>query len=863
MDHFSFDFNDSAYANGRRNRAVGGEEQDCNRLVVSAVASATPWPVSPPPQPANPFQQIAPEHRLGDAAQTAYFKAKYAAVLGRDKTLGVMHVGAPVPTTDYLLSGHAPLGKKSQEQQPGYYLSQGLVLASSLPSIVASVQKDYFNRKGVRLTAEEAYDKIARYHSGVGNDAIHSHCSFAVEIDHLTKEEQIARYQWLSDLTGIRWGAWISSGGKSVHGHIWSSTEIVHETVREIVNGVVKDRVVAPKIWVDIQQMLIVLLSGDPAIKDWSRVMRLGGWHGDERKQPILHLDASPDAYYAPDDLRARLRWACSTQLGIGSDAELETALKAWQLCNAANQAAKSSSTPAWLRAPAAELASRAMAAGVGADQALLAECARLVRQARPKSSTPTLHTSQTRNGTAVEWRDLTAYAGCSHGERVQPPCCDADHDDCGAVYRDGDKLRIRCYRHDVVHIHQAAVAKIATSGNVDSVEAALAVMDEAADRARVVAEVEAEMLERFEQQKADWEHWQTLNFELGERLEERAKAADDVHPDDLEIARRIIPAAKQHWGPLRLRLYGTESYRPCGKAQQIVNWDTGAMQTRTLPCNKQSCRQCGPRLLAGKAFGLAYLPSLQGDDRGHAMATLPRLYRSVFPRRKVDAWLEKQKRTRAGWCALRVVNKWNSDHYDSQGTNVDPVESEPPLWVICDSQTGDNVTVLHQHPVAPPRGWAGTFNEEIIGNLGKVVVDAVLSTYSIAHDEVYGRDVVVGRVRHAKSLRSDPDEIVRIANGKENKWLGLGMSVDPEEAQKIYESEGVKITEVEKQLVIEPGATERRWRVVSVTTEPIDPAVWERIKHKILKSKGQPTPHGVGGMSPAAEALALAVLDW
>ncbi|MCB9763911.1 MAG: hypothetical protein H6739_29340 [Alphaproteobacteria bacterium] len=169
-----------------------------------------------------------------------------------------------------------------------------------------------------KITQDEAQERMARWHTGLGKDQVSAFLSAYAEIDHLSAAEQMDRYRALSAATGLQWGVWVSSGGKSVHGYLlYDQLVAADDPVRD-----------------EIQRLMIVCLEGDTHITDKSRLMRLPGYAGAERPQPVLHYD--PDARYPAEVIRDRLR-AYAAELGIG---DIETAIDALKLAERLDNAA-------------------------------------------------------------------------------------------------------------------------------------------------------------------------------------------------------------------------------------------------------------------------------------------------------------------------------------------------------------------------------------------------------------------------------------------------------------------------------------------------------------------------------------------
>lgn len=93
-----------------------------------------------------------------------------------------------------------------------------------------------------------------------------------VEIDDVpTAEEQLARYEWFCGVSGLSFNLLVSSGSKSVHGHIFLDTPAEYERLERL------------------RQLLIILLRGDLAVQNRHQPMRFPGlWRGKKRKHQSL-----------------------------------------------------------------------------------------------------------------------------------------------------------------------------------------------------------------------------------------------------------------------------------------------------------------------------------------------------------------------------------------------------------------------------------------------------------------------------------------------------------------------------------------------------------------------------------------------
>ena len=222
--------------------------------------------------------------------------------------------------------------KAALRNEAEYYLWHGLVPGDDvgrlwIPALFRSAdlpaaiqrRRERPYKDGRARTYLEAHDDVRVFHSELVSTIVAwSICSYC-EIDHLPRDEQERRYRALATATGLKWTLWVFSGGKSTHAYI------------------AYDKMLDPSdpIRLEIQKLLVVCLEGDTKITGAGRLMRLPGWDGSDRKQPIVHLD--PTARFAPEDIRDRLL-AYAHNLGID---DIESAYRDLQLAERLEQQAK------------------------------------------------------------------------------------------------------------------------------------------------------------------------------------------------------------------------------------------------------------------------------------------------------------------------------------------------------------------------------------------------------------------------------------------------------------------------------------------------------------------------------------------
>ena len=345
----------------------------------------------------------SPSHiaQLGDSARNLAFNA-LTGHLGLNITFDwktALDQVAPL----YIWSGEH-LGDKD-----GRFWIPALINTADLLNVIKSVAAD----KGIMPW--EAEDRVRRWASGPRKKFCSEAICAAVEIDHLPRDEQERRYAPLTAATGLRWALQVFSGGKSVHAYLSFDKPIS----------------AGDPIRLEIQHLLIVILEGDHNIVDASRLLRLPGWDGSVRKQPVLHADAS--AHYTSEGIRDRLK-EYAASLGI---TDVELALQCLRTAKALDDAANRQSggeAAHELREHAALL--RKTRASPNEDYLTLAAFM-LGRKGRSRSAGSV--------GTGGSWEGgeyrvpMATFAGLQERDRCIPPCCAGHHRET-AVYLGGGR---------------------------------------------------------------------------------------------------------------------------------------------------------------------------------------------------------------------------------------------------------------------------------------------------------------------------------------------------------------------------------------------------------------------------------------
>lgn len=141
-----------------------------------------------------------------------------------------------------------------------------------------------------------------------------------IELDNGTTEEQWALYQEFTTVTGIEWASLLSSGGKSIHGHIKLDAFYSIEQANYL------------------RWLLTIGLLGDPAVTNPHQPMRLAGFHRKEKGKDQVLYSHSP-ANYSYDRLVEAFRtwfehngWAFPDRITDDWWAEFKRVLKPSQI---------------------------------------------------------------------------------------------------------------------------------------------------------------------------------------------------------------------------------------------------------------------------------------------------------------------------------------------------------------------------------------------------------------------------------------------------------------------------------------------------------------------------------------------------
>ncbi len=303
----------------------------------------------------------------------------------------------------------------------GRYWIPALFPVSRLHQAIRLIRTEHDKHKG--CTEEEAITLMRRWHTGLGKRFVALNPWAYTEIDHLPRAEQEARYAALAIATGLRWCLQVFTGGKSVHGYIAFKRPLT----------------ATDPLRLEIQMLLAVLLDGDTKIVDPGRLMRLPGWVGPRRSQPVVHFDA--DAAFEPEDVRDRLLALADSQ-GIE---EVLTAYKTLQLAERVAKAAEKSFGEAAMELQAHADLLRATKAVPATDDL---EIGRLMTGGMPQQAGMTV--SSTPGGFERADSTLGEWAGLVPGRHDYCPWCDSSSPRVLSVVTGAGGLVATCFKEDV-----------------------------------------------------------------------------------------------------------------------------------------------------------------------------------------------------------------------------------------------------------------------------------------------------------------------------------------------------------------------------------------------------------------------------
>ena len=577
---------------------------------------------------------------LGDAAMKAAAIALLGSVASRTTGDFDLATGASAPSFYLWWGGFCG----EDGPVPGKFWIPALFRCSSLPEVVRDVQA----RKTAEAIAKgkpswtygRAALSVRNWHSGLGRDRVVGILAAKVEIDHLSRAEQERRYAALAAATGLGWGLIVFTGGKSLHAYLFF------------------DHVVAPTnpIVEQTQRLLIVILEGDTKITDPGRLMRLPGWDGDQRHQPVVHLDAS--ARYTPADVRDRLIMYAESQ-GITN---VDAAFHALQMAERLETAAKHAGGDAGeeLRLHARRLRqtrANPMQADIDTAMAMLGRHATLAGVAADGV--------KVNDVLEVPEAAMEPYRTMAYGSRTEAPCCAGQaHRATAAVvrHRPGQAPRVFCYRCDQIVV---GVSPRMSQLDIDAqVDAMLAdddcdrdpwdfVMSDAQERRH-----DAILNDLRNELRTDPEHY----AEFAQRVEARRTQIEAMDHDVVQAARNAVKRGKDLIPRYRKKYKDAgATWRPCGVPQGMVDVNTFSLSAYKTMCKSRTCPKCGPWVMATQVAGICFMPPLgeHGDVVGRPLVDCPDLFVYEVDAKAFPNWKRHFQRERDLLVAVRLNREY------------------------------------------------------------------------------------------------------------------------------------------------------------------------------------------------------------
>ncbi len=464
---------------------------------------------------------------------------------------------------------------------------------------------DYIHRKNTGrrqrgqglLSRKDAIENMKLLHSGIGNDQVVLHPFAFVEIDHLRREEQEARYHALSLATGLQWCLWVFTGGKSVHAYLRFATPLE----------------AGDPLWKEVQELLIVILVGDTKITNASRLMRLPGWAGADRHQPVVHYD--PTVGYEAEDVRDRLV-EYAAQMGI---TDVKKTLKVLRLAERLDQKAKQEDED---------------------DAQQLQEQATLLRSRRGDPDDADIELAHTMLGRRVQkvtntlgqpvilWSSgsgesqwltpdqVAHYSGLGVGTRCDAPCCVGRFKMDAQVY-ETDPVRLTCFRCDIHYyepthggtdddIDLTEVDMLDVDAVIDSLdggdstpvsheEARVSPIEEVYDRIQELEDEEhrdlvARLTSSFDHEGFEADIDRMFGRDVPGSLVERENRLEGTSPVDEDPE---VSEAKRAYFSME------PGFKQCGSAPTLHRGDSTPVITSTRGmCFRTSCIVCGPKMV-------------------------------------------------------------------------------------------------------------------------------------------------------------------------------------------------------------------------------------------------------------------------
>ena len=639
---------------------------------------------------------------------------------------------AQAGTADYYLWSGAVPGDDA-----GRYWIPALYRSADLPQVVAGVAE----AKGI--SRAEAATRVQEYHSGLVDDRVALSIAAAVEIDHLPRAEQVRRYAALTAATGLQWALQAHSGGKSVHAYLSF------------------DRPLDPKdpLREEIQHLLIATLEGDDVITSPGHLMRLPGFDGPARKQPVLHTDAA--AHYSPEAIRDRLV-AYAEALGI---ADVGRAVRVLRLAHDLDLAARKTG-------------------GEAADE--IREHASLLRATRGDPATADLDLAQAMLGgrgpvvtvkitgtgtqaaepvTVVSDEDFAPWRGLPVGSRTVgcPLCGGGNHRRTAAVVRTHG---VRCHRCDVTVVPAGRAAGVLPAGVTaigERVSTSILAPSVADTATGIGPEVEAIAWARDALRSDVYAATLASADARDAALGADAERLYDIMWHCAHVADTVyLPRVVRHLGLEAIRA-ARRSTGPCGTTLGMVNRATldGGIYRRG--CRSSSCPTCGPARIAMQAAMLGRLPVATHGTISAPTLGGRTLYAYTIPveqakslERLIDSQTAKDSSGYpliGGDSSVRGLTTEESPPISTQPAEI--------TWVTFRNSNGTR-TVVTDRPLTPPRRYRGGKvwlpAPEVIPSDRATdwLADRAIGAYRMTTDPITGMEIT-GRISTSRGLTIDP----------------------------------------------------------------------------------------------------------
>lgn len=659
----------------------------------------------------------------------------------------------------------------------GRFFIPALFKAADLPPTIIKVTATPRKDKTFR-TAAQAIASVRDYHAGLGKSVVaHVVCSKA-ESDCLSLAQQRRALERLSDETGLRWALWVFSGGKSIHAYF------------------AHDRLLTPddQIIDEIHQLLCVLLLGDTAIGDPGRIMRLPGYDGTERQQPVEHLDPDPAIRYPPELIRDELRRVARARGFV----DVAAAYKVLQLAKRLDDEAdhRGGEYGQEIR-DQATLLRRTHAKP---DRAEL-DIAQLILKTKSAliAATDLPSQSELRKVGETVFADLSAYANLPRNSRVVCPNCASGKSPKGFTNHEPGSVRpaIFCQRCRMYIRHLTANIQ----AEFDAVSAAMSIAGGDADAAQALV---AEPL-WGSQPVQDWGalieriYESVLSQIAADRAAKMARrhvAADALDQEVVEAAGKACRIATLLVGQFRDH-FGINPDHPlpnCGFTQPLSNAQTFELLAFLRRCGNLSCKRCGPALLARKAGAILHMRVVDAAEKptGAALADRP-LWTITMPNSALSKWADRFN---------QISRLQNSVAFESLKSNVTTIDSlktqRPPSFsdgagnAYVAIRHGQKTVVISTVEVPATQRSAGTAAVPDDTDKVKLVVDLLKAAYTVTQRSD-GELNVHGHVTSSRGLKLDPDRLPRIAT--RSPWFrDLECIDDPAKLAAAWRAEGLKV---------------------------------------------------------------------